>query len=195
MELDWLKLGIPSTLVVAWMIRLYFVESMPERIESLVGLSILVISVVAYEVQRQHVEVLWNESQGLMVLVRPFTIEVCSARLLTSVPVGLNLKHAARSVLRAMSVRYDEKNGGEVKFFLDRPIDSGATRVGMCVSRSAFKGPSSSWTTKRLADQVVEDVLILEGSMRAAYPHTPIEAASMQDTALIYDGGLSRVAA
>jgi hypothetical protein len=195
MELDWLKLGIPSTLAIAWMIRLYLVENILNRIESLAGLSILTVIVAAYEIQRQHVEVLWNESEGLMVLVRPFTVEVCSARLLTSVPVGLDLKHSARSVLRAMSVRYDEKKGGEVKFFFDRPLDSGVTRVGMCVSRSAFKGPSSSWTTKRLADQVVEDALILEGSMRAAYPHTPIEAASMQDTALIYDGGLSRVAA
>ncbi|MHA2081163.1 MAG: hypothetical protein ACW99H_08475, partial [Candidatus Thorarchaeota archaeon] len=74
---------------------------------SLIGAGLLIYSVVLFlEYRSSYVpNVLWDEQRGFIAIIRPWRVELCAARLLGSVPLGIDLSHSARKVLQAMHTR------------------------------------------------------------------------------------------
>jgi hypothetical protein len=120
-------------------------------------------------------------------------VEVCAARLLGSVPLGIDLSHSAKKVLQAMHSRFLSEEGGTLMFFISRPMGDGMTKVGMLVKRSALRLPSLLSRVDQLGKLLVTDAMILESSMRAAYPHLPVERAEKQDLLMVNKGGIESV--
>jgi hypothetical protein len=137
--------------------------------------------------------VLWDDARGIMATVRPWQVEVCAARLLGSVPLGIDLSHSARKVLQAMHSRFLNEEGGTLVFFISRPMGNGTTKVGLLVRRSALRLPSLVPKLDQLVKPLMADVMILEGAMRAAYPHLPVEKAEKHDILLVNKGGVESV--
>lgn len=134
--------------------------------------------------------VLWDEQHGFIAIIRPWRVEICAARLLGSVPLGIDLSHSARKVLQAMHTRFENEKGGTLVFFINRPLGNESTKVGMLVRRSALRLPNTNTKVQQLSKLMLADIMILESSMRAAYPHLPIERAQKQDILMVNTGGL-----
>lgn len=133
---------------------------------------------------------LWDEERGFALTIRPWKVELCAARLLGSVPLGIDLSHSARKVLQAMHTRFENEAGGTLVFFITRPIGNSATKVGMLVRRSVIRIPNTRSRIEHLANLMNADIMTLESAMRAAYPHLPVERAEKQDLLLVKTGGL-----
>jgi hypothetical protein len=110
--------------------------------------------------------------------------------MIASVPIGIDLKHAAARVLSAMSTRFEEEEGGELRFFVARPLGNSPTRVGMMVARRWSRIVHSKSRIRRFAEKVAEDAQVLEGAMRAAYPHTPVVRGGLKDALVVLNGGV-----
>jgi hypothetical protein len=134
--------------------------------------------------------IMWDEQCGVLAILRPFTLEVIAGRLMTSVPIGLDLRHSASKVLRALHTRYDGKKKGEVRFFLCRPTGDGVTRAGMLVARRSIRLLDGIKKASSIADDIVTDATVLESSMRAAYPHMPIGPVGLDDLLMVTSGGV-----
>ncbi|MFW9767605.1 MAG: hypothetical protein ACFFF9_12505 [Candidatus Thorarchaeota archaeon] len=156
----------------------------------------LVIYVYTFILDMRSIEsprVLWDDARGIMATVRPWQVEVCAARLLGSVPLGIDLSHSARKVLQAMHSRFLNEEGGSLLFFISRPMGDGTTKVGLLVRRTAFRLPSLVPKLDHLVQLLMADVMILEGAMRAAYPHLPVERAEKQDILIVNKGGIESI--
>ena len=159
---------------------------------ALIGTGLLVYVAVLYLDYRSIYDpnVLWDEQRGFVAIVRPWRVELCAARLLGSVPLGIDLSHSASKVLQAMHTRFQNENGGTLVFFITRPIGNELTKVGMLVRRSALRLPNTRLRLEQLSKLMMADIMILESAMRAAYPHLPVERAEKQDILIVNTGGL-----
>jgi hypothetical protein len=158
----------------------------------LIGTGLLVYVAVLYLDYRSSYDpnVLWEEQRGFVAIVRPWRVELCAARLLGSVPLGIDLSHSASKVLQAMHTRFQNENGGTLVFFITRPVGNELTKVGMLVRRSALRLPNTRLRLEQLSKLMMADIMILESAMRAAYPHLPVERAEKQDILIVNTGGL-----
>jgi len=135
-------------------------------------------------------KILWDEQRGIIAIIRLWQVELCAARILGSVPLGIDLSHSARKVLQAMHTRFENEKGGTLVFFINRPIGNECTRVGMLVRRSVLRFPRARSKIEQLSKMILADIMILESAMRAAYPHLPVELAKKQDILAVNTGGL-----
>jgi hypothetical protein len=133
--------------------------------------------------------VFWNEEMAVLLLIRAWRIEAQSARLLRSVPLGIDLSHSGKKVLQAMSEQLGTKRGRRLDFVVHRPVDDNPTCAGFVTSRSSFAGFSSRKRIEELSEAVFQDATVLESAMQASYPHTPIDRAGLQDLQMILTGG------
>lgn len=159
---------------------------------ALIGTGLLVYVAVLYLDYWSSYDpnVLWDEQRGFVAIVRPWRVELCAARLLGSVPLGIDLSHSASKVLQAMHTRFQNENGGTLVFFITRPIGNELTKVGMLVRRNALRLPNTRLRLEQLSKLMMADIMILESAMRAAYPHLPVERAEKQDILIVNTGGL-----
>lgn len=159
---------------------------------ALIGTGLLVYVAVLYLDYWSSYDpnVLWDEQRGFVAIVRPWRVELCAARLLGSVPLGIDLSHSASKVLQAMHTRFQNENGGTLVFFITRPIGNELTKVGMLVRRSALRLPNTRLRLEQISKLMMADIMILESAMRAAYPHLPVERAEKQDILIVNTGGL-----
>jgi hypothetical protein len=140
--------------------------------------------------RKQDPSVLWHAERRIMAIIRTWNIEVISASVLSSVPVGIDLSHSARKVLQSMYARYSNEPGGVLVFFITRPIDNRSTCVGFMTRRKILRVGSSKKRLENLAQAVTTDGMILERAMRAAYPHLPIKRAGFDDILAVQTGGI-----
>ncbi|MHA2189261.1 MAG: hypothetical protein ACXAEB_00090 [Candidatus Thorarchaeota archaeon] len=177
-------------LLISWSITGWtFAGNQFTLIVSIAGfLSIILLAVVLHYSASTPV-ILWDDDRNLLAVLHSWRVVVSSACLMTSIPLGIDLSHAAKNVLRSMSSRFEDENGGEVRFFIYRPVENESTRVGMMVVRSSLRFFNGITKIDTLSDKVDADAMILESSMRAAYPHTPVQRANQLDTMIATTGG------
>jgi hypothetical protein len=186
-SLQWVAAGALST---AWGFSLSLQESLEGRALSLLGIATLLSMLYIYHRSGTSIKEYWDSYRSSLAIIRRWHVEVCSLRLIQSVPLGIDLSHSASKVLTAMKIRYLEESDGTVEFVLCRPLGSTKTRIGFMVSRMGYRLPNGVRRMELLADKVAEDANILESAMRAAYPHTPVTIAGADDIELIRRGGV-----
>lgn len=186
-SLQWVAVGALST---AWGLSLSLQQSIEGVTVSLVGIATLLLLLYVYRKSDTSIKEYWDSYRSSLAIIRRWHVEVCSLRLIQSVPLGIDLSHSASKVLMAMKTRYLEEADGAVEFVLCRPLGSTRTRVGFMVSRKGYRLPNGIRRMEILADKVAEDAYILESAMRAAYPHTPVTTAGADDIELIRRGGV-----
>jgi hypothetical protein len=191
-ELKWMTL---SVLVTVLMLKFYFTPT------DLVGLAIsgaavgvFVIVLVLLTTNLPRPDVLWDKEQNLAAILRPWTVEVCSARLLGSVPIGIDLSHSGNKVLRAMYTRFSSKLDGTVVFFITRPMGNQSTKIGFLVRRRGLRLWNGMQQIERLKKKLIADIMILERSMRSSYPHLPVVEAEFEEIIKATTGGLETYA-
>lgn len=148
------------------------------------------LSLVLLFTNKIQPEVYWDKDRNLVTILRAWTVEVCSARLLSSVPIGIDLSHSGKKVLQAMHTRFKNKTGGTLVFFIIRPKGNESTKIGFLVRRRGLRIWNGIEVANRIAKKLVADALILESSMRSAYPHLPVEIASFDDILKSTAGGI-----
>ena len=153
-----------------------------------VGIFVVVLSLLLTNLPKP--DVFWDKERSLAAILRPWTIEVSSARLLSSVPIGIDLSHSGQKVLQSMYTRFSDKAGGTIVFFITRPKGNQSTKIGFLVRRRGLRLWNGMLMIDRLAKKLAVDILILERSMRASYPHLPVEVASFKDILKVTTGGL-----
>ena len=153
-----------------------------------VGIFVLVLSLILTNIPKP--DVFWDKERGIASIMRFWTVEVSSARLLSSVPIGIDLSHSGKKVLQSMYTRFSNETGGNLVFFITRPMGNQSTKVGFLVRRQGLRLWNGWYRIDSLAKKLVIDVMILESSMRAAYPHLPVEVASFEDILKTNSGGL-----
>ena len=192
-EISNIKWVLPSALAAAWGLRLTMNSELLWIIESIIGMTVIGILVGVYMKDRNDTETVWDESRGILGALYSKTIDVSSARLFDSVPQGIDLSHNSAKVLGAMNVRFEDEPGCTLDFVVCRPLKQGPTRVGFLVKRNGIRIPDSHKKLESLSEVIVSDAQILESAMRAAYPHTPIRTAELQDLLLIQTGGVDTI--
>lgn len=193
-EISNIKWMLPSALAAAWGLRLTMNSELLWTIESIIGMMAIGILVGVYMKGRNSTETVWDESRGILGVFNSRTIDVCAARLFDSVPQGIDLRHNSAKVLGAMNVRLEDEPGCTLDFVVCRPLKQGPTRVGFVVKRNGIRIPDAHKKLEALSEVIVGDAQILESAMRAAYPHTPIRTAELQDLLLIQTGGVDTIA-
>ncbi len=184
---------MPGAVGAAWSLRMALDQSYQVVLESTIGLFLLLVAFVIYMKGCEKNLLLWNNDTAVLATVKPLTVEVCAARLMTSVPLGIDLSYSAGRVLETMTIRFNEEKNAELRFFVCRPLGRGVTRVGMMVVRQAPNMRRLASVVKKLSEKVLEDVMVLESALRAAYAHMPIARAELDDIALINSGGVDFV--
>jgi hypothetical protein len=154
------------------------------------GLVLYIISLVIHLSSTSQPQVLWDEGRGIVSIIRTWTVEVACARVLSSVPIGIDLSHSGRKVLQSMYTRFSNCPGGVLVFFINRPLNNNSTRVGYLVRRRELKLWNCLNQVNNLGKTIATDVMILERSMRASYPHLPVENAGFHDILATATGGL-----
>ena len=190
----YVKWTIPIALGAAWGYRLSLGGEMIWLVECIIGMALLVLAISLYYMGRTKVQAYWDNSRGVLGLVRPNTVEVLSGRLFDKVPQGIDLSHSASKVLGSMSEHFDDEPGGTLEFVMCRPLKEGPTRVGFIVKRNGMRTQNTKKRLERLTNQLEESAQILESSMRAAYPHTRVKEAGRRDMLLITSGGVDTIA-
>ncbi len=186
-SLQWVAAGALST---AWGLSLSLQQSIEGIAVSLLGIATLLLLLYASRKSDISIKEYWDSDRSSLAIIRRWHVEVCSLRLIQSVPLGIDLSHSASKVLMAMKTRYLEEADGTIEFVLCRPLGSTRTRVGFMVSRKGYRLPNGVRRMEILADKVAEDAYVLESAMRAAYPHTPVTTAGADDIELIRRGGV-----
>ncbi|MBE0525916.1 MAG: hypothetical protein IH631_03175, partial [Candidatus Thorarchaeota archaeon] len=148
------------------------------------------LSLVLLLTNSSQPEVYWDKDRNLVTILRSWTVEVCSARILSSVPIGIDLSHSGEKVLQAMHTRFKNKTGGTLVFFIIRPKGNESTKIGFLVRRRGLRLWNGISSVDRLVKQLVADSMILESSMRSAYPHLPVEIASFEEVLKTTAGGI-----
>ncbi len=186
-DFEWMKWTIPAAVLAAWIIRIMMTNIL---LESAIGAGLAVTVVVLFIMWRSPMTVLWDEATGTMAILRTWTVEVQAGCLLSSVPLGIDVSHSAKRVLRAMSERFKKESQCEVRFFVCRPLGNSSTMVGMQVVRRSLRLMNGVRMIKKLSDKVFEDVTTLESAMRSSYPHTPVDRAGLMQMQLVNSGGV-----
>ncbi|MFW9843692.1 MAG: hypothetical protein ACFFEV_03880 [Candidatus Thorarchaeota archaeon] len=191
-ELKWMVLSI---LLVVLILKFYLTPT------DLIGLAmsgaavgVYCIALVLLTINLPRPNVLWDKERCLAAILRPWTVEVCSARLLSSVPIGIDLSHSGNKVLRAMYTRFTDKPEGAVVFFITRPMGNQSTKIGFLVRRRGLRLWNGLQQIERLKKKIIADILILERSMRSSYPHLPVIEAEFEDIIKATTGGLETYA-
>ncbi|MFX1370039.1 MAG: hypothetical protein ACFFAY_15710 [Promethearchaeota archaeon] len=182
-------------LVGAWILRILMTTSMLlDLAVSILGLTFVVLGVYLHRNAAKTPQLFWDESSSTLGVIRGWTVEAVSARLMGSVPIGIDLSHSARKVLQAVYARYLDGPSAELSFFVCRPLGSSPTRVGMIVKRKTLRFWNGVSRIDLLKDQVVNDAAILESAMRAAYPHLPVTKAGRDEVLMVLAGGIDSIA-
>ncbi len=187
-ELKWMTL---SVLMIVLLLKVYMTPS--DTIGILISggaLGVFGIVLILLLTNLPEPEVLWDEDRKFAAILRPWTVEVSSARILASVPIGIDLSHSGIKVLRAMYTRYTDKNGGTVIFFINRPMANQSTKIGFLVRRRGLRLWNGMLQIKRLSKKLMADIQILESAMQASYPHLPVAHAEFVDIIKVMTGGL-----
>ena len=186
-EFKWLTI---LTLLGAWVIRALWFSNQPLDLAlATAGLLVAVVAVYLHLNGTSAPLMLWDESTATLATIRGWTVEVSSARLMGSVPIGIDLSHAAVKVLRAVYSRYSEGPSSELNFFICRPLSNRSTIVGLMVNRKTLRLLDGVRRSESLRRQVMSDAAILESAMRAAYPHMPVTKAGMNEVLMAVTGG------
>lgn len=184
---------IASVLLAVWFLLLLSGgQRLVQAPQAAVGLVLTILLIIVAKRSSGTPMMLWDGKRGVLALVRTWKLEVCGARLMTSVPLGIDLSHAASRVLQAMHSRLSESRKGSVRFLLYRPLGQGPTRVGMMIVRTSFRLGDAFARARKLSEEVARDVMILEKAMRAAYPHILIENAGLSVIMRAVEGGIEQ---
>ncbi|MBD3406878.1 MAG: hypothetical protein GF411_12245 [Candidatus Lokiarchaeota archaeon] len=178
-----------GAILVGFTIRMIFYESPFEIIISILGICIMIGFIVLLWT-RSNPQVLWNKTYKCLAINRKFSVSVFAGCTLDSVPLGIDLSHSAKKVLRALSTRLNDDSEFEVSFFVTRPNNSSSTRVGLFVSRKTMRLLDGVSRSDSLLEQINQDVMTLQSALKTAYPHTPISRASAEDLILATNGGV-----
>lgn len=187
-ELKWIGL---SVFLAVFAIKVYLAPHDFEGI-AFVGIGLAAYT-IALAIQQSTVStplILWNEERSMLSIIRSWTLEVASARILSSVPIGIDLSHSGRKVLQSMYTRFSIVPGATLVFFITRPMADKSTRVGYLVRRKTLKLWNNRKQVDSLAKLLATDAMILESSMRAAYPHLPVVIADFIDILKTGTGGI-----
>ncbi len=185
-EVKWM---IPAALGVAWSFKLGLSSTISEQLIGLSGIGSLLILMVLYQTTRRNFSLHWDEKTGVLAIVRTWSVEMYTTRLIASVPQGIDLQHSASRVLASMHARYEEDGKGILEFHVCRPLRNGPSLVGFTVCRKQIRTQPLKRQMESLCQQVQEDGMILESAMHASYPHTPIERAKLEHNLMIRSGG------
>ncbi|MBD3160465.1 MAG: hypothetical protein GF309_16915 [Candidatus Lokiarchaeota archaeon] len=185
-SLAWL---LCAAVLAAWSLRLIFTPSLLVTIESLMGIIVILVVIALVRTRLDPAQVYVDRNKEIVARVGLFRVELFAARLLAHVPLGIDLSHSATTVLAAMSERYERSSGGKLSFFVWRPLTNDSTSIGMMVSRESWSIPGLL-RMKKLTEEILEDAFVLEGAMRAAYPHLRVAEAPVGLTKSILRGGL-----
>jgi hypothetical protein len=187
-ELKWMAL---SVFIVTLLLKFYLSPTDMFGL-AITGASVGIfsLSIVLLFTNAIKPEVFWDKDRNLVSILRAWTVEVCSARLLSSVPIGIDLSYSGKKVLQSMHTRFKNKTGGTLVFFIIRPKGNASTKIGFLVRRRGLRLWNGFQMVDRLSKQLVADTLILESSMRSAYPHLPVEVASFEDVLKTTAGGI-----
>ena len=186
-----LKLVGLTILTVIFVLKIYLAPGdLVGIITAGAGLAAYIAALVIHLSSSSSPRVLWDAKHGAVAIIRSWTVEVASAKILSSVPIGIDLSHSGRKVLQSMYTRFLDKPGGTLVFFITRPIGDQSTRVGYLVRRRGLRLWNSLGQVDNLAKIISADCMILERSMRAAYPHLPVVNASFADIITSTAGGL-----
>jgi len=137
--------------------------------------------------------VLWDGDLGVLALIRRWSVEVQSGRLLTSVPLGIDLSRSAVRVLRAVHPRLIDGPDASLRFFVIRPLSESSTIVGFVVVRRALRLFNGVGRVTSLYEEVASDAAVLESALHGAYPHTPVRRAELPDLLSVASGGVHQV--
>ena len=180
-----------ATLVITWTARIFLMQHLlAESFLSFLGLLLVIALVWMISSHKSNPTVLWDIETGTLAILRKWSVEVLSARLMGSVPIGIDLSHSAKKVLRSVYSRFSSGPAAEVVFFVARPLGNNRTRVGFLVKRSRLLVLNGIREVDSLRKQLVKDVAILESAMRAAYPHLPVTRAGLDDMIMTSTGGI-----
>jgi len=185
-EVKWI---IPAALGAAWSFKLSLSSTVYEQLIGLSGIVSILILVVLYQDKRRNFSVHWDEQTGVLAIIRPWSVEMYTTRLIASVPQGIDLQHSASRVLASMHARYEEDGNGILEFHICRPLGNGPSLVGFTACRKRIRTQPLKKQMEFLSQQVHEDGMILESAMHASYPHTPIEKAKLEHNLMIRSGG------
>lgn len=187
-ELGWMFLG---TLTVAWIVRiLWMYHVVVEFLYSVAGLISIIAVIWILANSNPAPVIIWDQSAGILALLRKWSIEISSARLMKSVPIGIDLSHSAKKVLQSVYARYSRGSEIEVVFFVARPLGNSLTKVGFLVRRSGLRFWKGTRGLNSLRKQVIMDAALLESAMRAAYPHLSVTRAGLDDMMVAVTGGI-----
>jgi len=189
-DYEWVKWTVPGAVLVAWVMRVLMKPASNIILESSIGIALASVVVALFVFWRRPLTVFWDETTGTMAILRTWTVEVQAGCLLSSVPLGIDVSHSARRVLKAMSERFKKESQCEVRFFVCRPLGDSSTLAGIQVVRRSLRLFSGVHMIQRLAEKVFDDVITLESAMRSSYPHTPVERAGLYEMQLVNTGGV-----
>ncbi len=189
-DIEWIKWPLSSAVLVAWVSRILLTPIQSIIVESLLGIILTALVVLVYLFWRRPMKVLWDEATGIMAILRSWTVEVQAGCLLSSVPLGIDVSHSAKKVLKAMSEQFAKENQCELRFFVCRPLGNNSTLAGMQVVRRSLRLMNGANVAKKLSEKVYDDVTTLESAMRSSYPHTPIDRAGLYEMRLVNTGGI-----
>ncbi len=188
-----IRWSLPAALAAAWGIRMSIRGTGVIMLENVIGVGSLLVLLTVLLWKRREFTALWDAQGKLLSVVRPWTLEVSSARLFEKIPQGIDLSHNANRVLSAMGARYRDVTRGTVNFVVCRPLENGPTRVGFVVSRKRLRTIRTYQELESIAEQVTEDAQVLESALHSAYPHTPIKEADLESMILIQTGGVGGI--
>jgi hypothetical protein len=189
-DFEWVKWTVPAAVLAAWSTRIIMDPKGIFALETLLGIGLASLVVALFFFWKRPVAVFWDEATGTMAICRNWTVEVQAGCLLSSVPLGIDVSHAAKQVLRAMSEQFRKESQCEVRFFVCRPLDDNSTLAGMQVVRRSLRFWNGVRIIRSLAEKVFDDVTTLESAMRSSYPHTPVERAGLYEMQLVNTGGV-----
>jgi hypothetical protein len=178
---------LPGSLIIGVILRTWYNPSYETLYELAVGFALAFLLLVLYSKRHGPERVLWNEESMMLSVIRPWVIEVAGALLLTTIPIGIDLKQNAERVLQSLNTRFsDTRIPAELRFFIARPLINSPTIAGFMVTRKLPRLPRILSILQRTVQQ---DLEILEGIMRAVYHHVPVMKADCDNLMLINSGG------
>lgn len=181
---------ILSTMTTAWLFRSFILNNIESLIENVLGLTSLLLVAYIYKKHGSRSAILWDKGGKMLLYLRPWHIEVYSARIFSSIPIGIDLSHSSAKVLEAMALHAKDWGNFELRFVVVRPMSSSSTTVGMMVIGRSSRLKGTGRALELLVKHVEIASYVLEGAMRAAYPHTPITKATLNQMMLMINGGV-----
>lgn len=192
---NWVVLwSVLSSFFLVSLLLLFVSDSITVQVTGATTMAVLTTISYILILRRSVPHVFWNLEQGILLVYRSWSVEAHSARMLTSVPLGIDVSYSAKKVMQAMSERFKKSNDCELGFVVYRPLENSPTRVGFMTTRQKLIPFATRKKVQELCDNVFQDAAILESSMRASYPHTPVESGCLDDFRTIMSGGTAVVA-